>query len=145
MTKREDIITMAKQLLTENQGSLVLASVTGQGKPHVRYMGGLVLEDPFTIYLVTYNYSRKVSEIVENPNVELLMSLPDYSRVLAISGTAEIEIREDKRKKVWDALPEARRYFKGVGDPDFGVLCIRAEQLELWTQKDQKQPVVAKI
>jgi|GEM_PF-349364 len=143
--QRADIIAAARKLVKSFKGALAMGTVTPDGKPHLFWMGACVFQEPFTLYLVTSRESRKVSHIRSNRNVELLISKPDFSLSLTLSGVAEIEQTPARKKRVWEGVAASSRYFSGPDDPSFTVLKVQATQLRLWVDRTQHEPFVADL
>jgi len=141
--EKSQIIAAAQELTTSAAEAFVMSTVTPEGKPHVFWMGAMVLVKPFTLYVETYQRSRKVAHIKSNPNVELLLSRPDFSRVLTITGKGQVEGSAGAKKMVFDQIPASTDYFSSADDPNLAVIKVTAEELRLWTSRDQREPFVA--
>jgi general stress protein 26 len=142
---KAQILVKARRLIEEEGGSFAMATVSPEGKPHVRYMGAAVFEEPFTLYLETFRKSRKVADVQANAGVELLFGRKDFSEVLNVSGIAEVENSPIRRKMVYDRIPASGNYFKGPDDPELVVLKMTVRRLEFWSQDGQRSPDVVEL
>lgn len=139
------VLKLARELIGQLSHAFVLATVTPDGRPGVRYMGALVFEEPFTLYMETYLKSHKVDEIKANPNVELLLASADFSKILSIRGLAGMETSAEKKRAVYAKVPASGRYFSGPDDPNFAVIRVQAKALDLFDHKDQPSPYRVEI
>ncbi len=142
---KQQIIDGSKKLAQEQKTAFLMATVTAEGKPRVRWMGGLALEEPYTIYLVTCGSSRKVAEILSNPNTELLFNKPDFTQLCAISGLAEVEKSDQIKKWVWEQIPACADYFQSPESEDFCVLKVDTKRIEFIAEKDQHEPETVEL
>ena len=140
----DEIIAKAKALVTTLKQPYLMATASPDGRPHIRWMGAFLFNEPFTIYLETFLNSRKVEDIRANPNVELLLSTPDFSQQVALLGTAVIDDNNEIRKEVYQAITASDKYFSGSDDPDLGVIRLEVKQVELWLHRDQREPITAR-
>jgi general stress protein 26 len=107
-----------------------LATVTEDGKPWVRYLMSMGMDD-LTIFMVTSLSSRKVAHIRAHPDVHVTMGGDsehmDHPYV-NIVATANILDDAASRKKIW--RDELKQYFSGPDDPDFCILRIVPSVIE---------------
>lgn len=107
----------------------VLATVDAENHPHSRWMAAKLVEDGMTIYMETNVNARKVQEIGENPNIELLFASKDYTEVLRLSGRAVMDGTPEMRKRIWDQNPESAKYFLSHDDSQLGIIKFEPERL----------------
>ena len=107
------------------------ATLTGQGKPWVRYVFCQADED-LTVRFATFRDSRKVAQIRGNPEVHLTCGAgPGQPRYLQIQALAEFHTDPPELLRFWkDSL---QCYFKGPDDPNYGVVVLRPYRIELCT------------
>ena len=108
-----------------------LATVTGEGKPWVRYVTLRMAED-MSLHIVTGASTRKAAEIRACPYVHLTcgaLKPPDDSVYLQIAGRAELSSDPEEKRSLW--IDEYLRYFEGPDDPSFVVIRVRPEVIEL--------------
>jgi len=120
----------------------VLATVDADGSPRMRWMGAL-LEDPqkpWTFYLACGVGSRKLQDLAQNPNAQLLFSQTDQWRVASLSGTAEAVDTPELRQLLWDAFPAIHRYYSGADDPKLGIIRFTTKCMELLAMHESREP-----
>jgi len=144
MTQPE-VVAAAKELIAAPT-PFVLSTVDGEGRPQSRWMGGLVLEEPFTIWMAAGAGSRKMDQVSAHPQAQLLFQTPDFSRVITVSGHCEILDSAAVKQQLWAQMPALARYFSGPEDPHLGVLRFEAKRVELLMIQDQgREPLVAEL
>jgi general stress protein 26 len=127
---REEILTAAQELAGGGV-PFVFATVDHKGYPQVRWMGGLVLDEPFTVCMMTMPQARKMAQIRGNPRAQLIFHAPDFSRVATVTGACEIFDEAEAKQRLWQAIPMLARIVSGPEDPNFGVVKFTAEHIEL--------------
>lgn len=140
----EEIVATAREILTSGR-AVVLATVDQQGMPQMRWMGGVVVEEPLTVYLVAGAQSRKMHQIQAHPHAQVLAQDEGFARVVTCSGGAELVQDADVKKRVWDGMPGAARFFSGPDDPNLGVLAIKVARVELLAIRESHSPLVAQL
>ena len=127
---REEILSAARELAG---GGLpfIFATVDQKGYPQVRWMGGLVLDEPFTACLMSMPQARKMAQILGNPRGQLVFHAPDFSRVATVTGACEIFDDAEAKQRLWKAIPMLGQVASGPEDPNFGVVKFTAERIEL--------------
>ena len=107
------------------------ATITAEGKPWVRYVFCEGRED-MTIRFATFIHSRKVAQIMNNPEVHLtcgVVSLANMKPYLQIQGRAEVFTESSERNGFWKE--SLSNYFQGPDDPNYGVVVITPYRIEL--------------
>jgi general stress protein 26 len=96
----------------------------------VRYV--TIESDPdFTLRFCTSRNSRKIRQILDNPEVHLTcgnLQPPDDSVFLQIAGRAEVNSDVKTKASYWQ--DEWQRYFKGPDDPDYVMVFIHPLRIE---------------
>ena len=108
----------------------VLATVTEEGKPWVRYVAPTA-DEILTLRFASFLNSRKVAQIRKNPEVHLtagVTSLETAGDYLQIQGKAEIVADEAQRKAHWKE--DLKRYFSDYDDPNYCVVVIKPYRIE---------------
>lgn len=97
-------------------------------KPKVRYMA--VFHEGLNIYLATNRKTHKVEELLDNPNVFLLLGYESGGSkdVLEIEATATVTKDEELRSKVWNKKLEP--WFTGPEDPNYVILELTPTRIE---------------
>jgi general stress protein 26 len=142
---KDEIVERARSVIADEQKAFIMATVSADGEPHVRWMGAAVATEPMTLHLLSGRESRKVEDIAANPNVELLFSRGDFSEVVAVSGPAELADDDKTKEMVFDAVPVAGDYFSGPEDPNLAVIRMTVKRLRLWPTREQHEPEVAEL
>ncbi len=143
--ERQEIIAIARSIVEAGR-PFVLATVDASGAPRVRWMGGLVLEPPLTLYMPAGVASRKMTQIRNSPLAQLLLNSEDLSRVVTLDGECQIVEDPEARRRVWDALPSLGGYYAGPADPTFGVIRFEPRRIELLMAREHGQvPLVAEL
>ena len=112
----------------------VLATITEEGKPWVRYVIPRAGED-LTIRVAVRLSSRKVTQIEKNPEVHLTCGVTDPRNIgtyLQIQGRARVTADSAEREAFWDF--HLGNIFQGPDDPDYGVIVIKPYRIELWQE-----------
>jgi general stress protein 26 len=128
-----EIETLIRQVLTGPKLA-GLATVTGEGKPWVRYVMIFPNPEDFTLRIAAGAGSRKVAQIRENPEVHLncgVDSLESAGDYLQIAARAEVTQDDELRRAHWyDGL---EKYFKGPDDPSYALILVRPYRIECMT------------
>lgn len=142
---REEIIAMARRVVSEGK-PFVLATVDAEGCPRMRWMGGLLLEDPLTIYMACGASSRKMDQIRGNPKGQLMFQTEGFREVVTLYGTCQIVDDAEVKQKMWQAMPALTHYFAGPDDPNLGVIRFITRRVEIMTaDRHGEPPLVADV
>ena len=127
---KDELKTKIIGIIKENSmGSF--ASVK-DGKPWVRYVM-VHIEDDMNLYFTTSNSSRKIAQILSNPNCHITLAgnPKDFSTpYIQVAGKAEILKDMKTKKKFWNDY--LGKMFIGVEDPDYVVVKVKPEFFEIW-------------
>jgi general stress protein 26 len=107
-----------------------LATINEQGNPWVRYVLTTAAED-LSLRFATYRESRKVEQILANPEVHLLAGVDGMARAerwVQVEGRAEISEAPADRQRVWSE--GLRAFFSGPDDPGLVVGVVRPYRIE---------------
>jgi len=122
------------QALARRQSICVMATVIGT-KPYCSLMAYVMDDRGREIYMVTHRNSRKYRNLMDNPNVSLLIDTRDtMPRDQAQSLTVEGVFRPPGRKqdtirsKLLARHPQLREF---AMDPEAEILCIRIQSFLL--------------
>lgn len=102
------------------------------GKPWVRYVM-VSGEENLDIYFTAMKQSRKVSQIKADPSCHILVGgdPKDFTRHwVQMAGKAEVLEDLPTKKKMWQEYHATM--FKGPEDPNFVVIKVKPERVELW-------------
>ncbi len=103
-----------------------LASVD-RGRPRVRPVSPVGIEG-FTVFVASLRSSHKTVELRENPAVELCFLAENHDQV-RLSGTAELVLDREVRRRFWDGNPLLRGFLGSLDNPEFMLYRIRAERV----------------
>ncbi|MBN1271343.1 MAG: pyridoxamine 5'-phosphate oxidase family protein [Candidatus Aminicenantes bacterium] len=126
-----DIKQKIVQTIKNSQPAL-LATITPQGKPWVRYVTLRDKED-FPLAFCTDLRSRKVRDIQANPEVHITcgnLKPPDDSVYLQIEGQASVSQDPEIKASYWNE--EWLRYFKGKDDPNYVIVEVAPYRIEYY-------------
>ena len=137
--ERTDIIARAYELIRPG-ANFILATVDGDAAPHTRWMGAAALEKPDRVYMVTGARSHKVVHIEVNPQVQMLFNSEGFEEVAAIGGIASVVEEDAVKRRIFEAVPTAGDYFEGPEDPNFAVIAVRMQTIELVTADHKHAP-----
>jgi general stress protein 26 len=107
-----------------------LATITEDGKPWVRYVMP-VMDQNLTIWMATFEGSRKVAHIKKNPEVHLTVgvtSMETAESYLQIQGRAEVLTDAATKKAFWS--DHLKGIFTGPDDPNYNVVKITPYRIE---------------
>jgi nitroimidazol reductase NimA-like FMN-containing flavoprotein (pyridoxamine 5'-phosphate oxidase superfamily) len=119
--------------LAREKDICVLATVSGS-KPHCSLMAYATDDNCLEFYLVTHRHTAKYRNLMENPNVSLLMDTREehqgagrpHGKALTVSGTFEPTADAGKRKRVRARLLERHPHLRDfMNDPDAEPICIK--------------------
>jgi general stress protein 26 len=142
---REEIIAEA-QKVAQSGAPFIFATVDESGCPQARWMGGLVLNEPFTVCMMSFVGARKMGQIGHCPAGQLVFNTPDFARAITVSGTCEVCDEAACKQKLWAALPMLSLVVSGPEDPNFGVVKFTGKRIELLAvQEFGPKPLVAEL
>ena len=133
-----DIIGLAKSLV-DGRHPGVLATVDGEGQPHLRWMSSLSFDEFPVFHSLTAPGSRKVAEIRNHPDVSWMFFNADNSLVLNLHGKAVIVEDPAVLKRVWGAIVDtSHAYFlyEYGRKPGFVVIETVVESIECSSPKN---------
>lgn len=137
-----DVPDRVREVMQATDNVHVLATIDAEGKPQMRWMGALVEdpETPWTFYLACMKGSRKMQQLAQNPNAQLLFSQIEDWKVASVSGTTEAVDCEHCRQLLWDNVPAMQKYYSGVDDPNMGIIKFTAKCMELLAMQEEHEP-----
>jgi len=117
------------------------ATITEDGKPWTRYVV-VKADDQLNIWFATFKNSRKIRQIVNNPQVHLVLGVTDPQTAvswLQVQGQAEILEDAETKKVVWYDLLGS--IFSGPDDPNFVVCKVTPNRIEYYTMNVPKPEI----
>lgn len=127
---REATIAVAREVVKPG-APFVFATVDADGGPRMRWMGGLMLEEPFVIYMAAGAGSRKMAQLEANPKAQLMFQSADYSTVATLYGECVVVNEAALKQRIWKAMPALGRFVSGPDDPSLAVLRFTTRRLEV--------------
>ncbi len=126
--EKENAMTKEKALaVIAASTSGFMATVEGN-QPRVRPMVIKTIWEK-KVYLATFRDSRKVQQIAQQPNVELLW-VDMAMRQVRMAGVIRECDNPTLRKKYLEENPIIQRYYKGVDDPRYLLLEVTPVYVE---------------
>lgn len=92
-----------------------------------------IIEDNLSVWITTFNSSRKVQQIKQNPKVCLaFVEQPNGDRAATIIGQAEIISNIEEKKRIWKlATFDLTQYFpEGPETKEYCLLKINIKKIE---------------
>ena len=143
-----DLKTRILEILQKPQLA-VLATITEDGKPWVRYVMAAGSRD-MKIRFATFILARKATQIKRNPEVHLTCGVSDphtLSPYLQVQGRAEMTKDKEERHCFWN--DELTAIFQGPDDPNYGVIIVTPYRIEycspgkfepeIWTEESNSK------
>jgi general stress protein 26 len=135
-TLKEKLITILSPLQLST-----VATLTGEGKPWVRYVMTKGDGD-LSIRFATFANARKVAQITANPEVHLTLGVTSpmvMNPYLQIQARARFSTAAEERHAFWSEMLAG--YFSGPDDPNYGVVIVAPYLIELVTPGAQAPEV----
>ncbi len=128
---RDSLLTYAR-IIIDSSISRVLVTVDETGKPRARTMSPFTPEENWVIWLGTFPTSRKVEQIINNPNVVVFYYDSKTFSYVNVSGTARLVNDPDLKAKYWK---EGWKRFYPDRDKDYILVEVTPERLEVCSFK----------
>jgi general stress protein 26 len=129
MTKNE-ALKAVRAILSDTinyHGQAVIVTRDAKGIPHASWMGTLGSKDLDFLLTMTSPDSRKVDNILQNPNVEWMFTDHEMISVVYLRGKARVIHEIDELVEGWNELKDkSRAYFLKYID-DFGITFLILE------------------
>lgn len=106
----------------------MLATVDQEGRPRVRPVSPVRVDENFTVYVANLASYQKTAEIEANPKVELAYLAPEHDQ-LRISGRAEQVTDDELIREIWEANPLLKHYLGSPENPEFILYRVVPEQV----------------
>jgi len=132
-----DIIGLAKGLVNGRHPG-ILATVTQNGKPAVRWMSTFSFDEFPIFHTLTAPDSRKVKEIAQHPDVNWMFFNHDRSMILNLIGKAHVITDTVELKRIWTKVKDkSLTYFldKYGKAPGFVAIETKIESIECTSPK----------
>ena len=112
----------------DGSGSLSSRPMTTQNK---------AIDEDSSLWFFMSAHSEPVSDLTNEPEVNIAYADPDSDSYVSISGTASIANNPAKKQQLWSKMAEA--WFPGgVDDPDLALIQVRITNASYWDVKESK-------
>jgi len=142
MTKKEALKRVRKILLksVEEHGEAIILTADRSGIPHGSWMGTMSSPNITTLFTITSPDSRKVVNVLENPNVEWMFTSSEREEVAYLRGKARIVSDPEGIESAWKQLKDkTRAYFMKYFDQPgmkFLILETKVNEIEYTVPKE---------
>lgn len=119
------------EFLQENRSGY-LATVDAEGKPHTRVIGLNYIEDG-KLYYALATTKGMYAQIQHQPEVELAVNLPNYSKFIRVRGKAYIDDRMEIKQKLFENSPALKHLYQSPENPIFAAMYIVPETARIWS------------
>jgi general stress protein 26 len=126
------VVDIAKRM-ADGRRPGILATVDEKGRPHLRWMATLSLEEFPLLYTITSPASRKIEHINRNPEVSWMFTNEEMNVIININGQARMTTDSAKMNRVWKLLEDkSKAYFLNIqtDGPGFAVIETEIEDIE---------------
>jgi general stress protein 26 len=126
------VVDIAKRMANGERPG-VFATVDEKGRPHLRWMATLSLEEFPLLYTITAPGSRKIDHIKRHPEVSWMFTNEEMNTIITINGKAQITTDSAKMNRVWKLLEDkSKAYFLSIqtDGPGFAVIETEIEAIE---------------
>ncbi len=126
------VVDLAKKLADGNRPG-IFATVDEAGRPHLRWMATLSLQDFPVLYTITSPASRKIEHIERNPQVSWMFTNEEMNIIININGNARLTNDFGTMNRVWKMLEDkSKAYFLNIktDGPGFAVIETEVEDIE---------------
>lgn len=135
-TERTDIQRLS-ELIHGIQYAMLTTTNAENGTLRSRPMTLQQTEFDGHLWLFTGRATSQVTDIEENPQVNLAFSEPKDSCYISVSGVAEIVIDRAKAAQLWSPILKAW-FPNGVDDPDLALIKVHVESADYWKSPSAK-------
>jgi pyridoxamine 5'-phosphate oxidase len=126
--KINEWLAKEKELGSLNPDRMVLSTVTKNNIPHSRIVAVREINDKGILFF-TQRDTRKVSELINNPRVSLVLWLPLQQRQIVIEGLAHA-LSDAENQQYWKTMPHDRQLRFTAYAPTSGQCIHSIEQIE---------------
>jgi len=121
----------------------MLATVDREGRPRLRPVSPVRVDDDFTVFVANLRSYHKTAEIENDPRVELAYLAPNHDQV-RITGVAEVVEDRAEKQAIWDANALLRQFLGSIDNPELIIYRIRPERVRFmreWALEYHEVPV----
>lgn len=121
---RKEFITTLDGVINDVKTGL-LATVDGEGRPHMRWMTPTLLEErPGAIYAITSKNFAKREQLDENPKVQWLFQTRSLDTIFYVNGSTNLVDNKSLLTEVLDVLAPRLRTFWNVNADETSLFVL---------------------
>lgn len=109
------------------------ATVDVEGKPHARVIGLNFIDDEGKLYYALATTKGMYAQIQHEPDVELAVGAPNFSKVVRVHGKAFIDDRPEIKQKLFENSPSLKHLYQSPDNPIFSAMYIKPEWARIWS------------
>jgi len=122
--KQSDFLIELERLIEEVKTGL-LATVDGNGKPHMRWMTPAVLKDrPGALYAITSKNFAKREQLDKNSSVEWMFQSRSLNKIMYIDGKVNLVDNSSMRNEVLEVVGPSLRVFWNVNTDETSLIVV---------------------
>jgi len=132
-----EVVAAARRVLTTVPYGFL--TTLGTTRPSVRMVGYLGIDEDLRVTFGTGRHTRKAAEL--KANATAIYSAADLTTGAAVClyGTATIDEDISRRRSAW--RPGLARFVPGgPEDPEFVLVSIDPDRVEMWSEQDRVHP-----
>jgi len=132
-----EVVVAARRVLTTVPYGFL--TTLGTTRPSVRMVGYLGIDEDLRVTFGTGRHTRKAAEL--KANATAIYSAADLTTGAAVClyGTATIDEDISRRRSAW--RPGLARFVPGgPEDPEFVLVSIDPDRVEMWSEQDRVHP-----
>lgn len=122
--KQSDFLIELDMIMDEVKTGL-LATVDGEGKPHMRWMTPTILKDRSgAIYAITSKNFAKREQLDKNPKVEWMFQSRSLNKIIYIDGSVNLIDNSSMRNEVLEVVGPRLRVFWNVNTDETSLIVL---------------------
>ncbi len=125
------------KLIKEIKFAMLTTESTQDGSLRSRPMTLQEHEFEGTLWFFANKSTSVISDINEQPRVNLAFAEPKKNSYISASGQAEMVIDKAKAEELWNPILKAW-FPKGLEDPDLCLIKVMVESADYWESPDSK-------
>ena len=131
-----EVVAAARRVLTTVPYGFF--TTLGTTRPSVRMVGYLDIDEDLRVTFATGRHTRKVAELKANATAIYAAADLATGAAVCLYGTATIDDDLSRRRSAWS--PGLARFVSGPEDPEFVLVSIDPDRVEMWSEQDQVHP-----
>ena len=132
-----EVVAAARRVLTTVPYGFL--TTVGTTRPSVRMVGYLDIDEDLRVTFATGRHTRKAAELQANATAIYAAADLTTGAAVCLYGTATIDEDLSHRRSAW--RPGLARFVAGgPEDPEFILVSIDPDRLEMWSEQDGVRP-----